>query len=161
MKILSVDPSLNAFGWAKINSTKLLSVGCIETNSKKSDTERLVYMVESLLSIISKWKPDLIVAEEPIGSRNNRAAMALSYVRGIVVTLATVKKIQLISVRPDQMKKSLTKDRFAEKELVMAKVKKRFRNFDTLTEDFTKSQKLAASDAAGVYIWYADTYLKK
>lgn len=158
-RILSLDPSLRAYGWAIIEED-ILACGCIETESFKdeltslSDNKRIDILANELKRIIETWKPELIIFENPVGSKSSRANQALAYAKAITIGAAIFSGIAYEPIRAKSVKKALTGNSDADKETILELVTKMYPSFATLTTKWSKARKLAASDAAAVYIGY-------
>jgi crossover junction endodeoxyribonuclease RuvC len=166
-KILALDPSLRAFGWAVVEVTKkgktLKGCGCIQTDTIKaslktdSDTARLATIASVLQEVILKYKPELIVFENPVGSKSSRANQALSFVKGLVISAAIFSKLPYYTIRAKTAKKGTTGETNADKGQVMETVIVEFPEFEVLTDKWSKVKKYAASDAAAVFLgWKLD-----
>lgn len=160
MKVLSLDPSLRAFGWAIIEKKSIIACGCIITENDKSkletdsDTSNLEYIASELKTVIKTYKPKEIVFENPIGSRSSRGNQALSFVKGLVVSAAIFSGIKLVSISAKATKKKITGDQHATKDLIKSDVIKNFPEFEILTKGWSKVRTYAASDAVAVFIGY-------
>ncbi len=162
MKIIALDPSLRAFGWAvveeKNNTTTLIDCGCIITESKKdsiqtnSDTVRLDEIATSLRSTIEIHKPSQLIFENPVGSKSSRANQSLSFVKGLVISAAIFSKIPYAAIKAKSVKENLTRNPDADKDTILMMVRTTYSNFDTITKGWSKVKIYAASDAVAVYM---------
>ncbi|MEC7208285.1 MAG: crossover junction endodeoxyribonuclease RuvC, partial [Pseudomonadota bacterium] len=68
MRIIGIDPGLQATGWGVIASSgtqlKAVEHGIIRTTSRQSDAERLRLIFEGLQAAINAHHPDKAVIEE-------------------------------------------------------------------------------------------------
>lgn len=161
--VLSLDPSLRAYGWAIIQDDKVLECGCIITDSIKgeiqtnSDTLRLVVIAQELHRIIEKYKAELelIVFENPVGSKSSRANQSLSYVKGITVAAATFSCIPFKTIRAKTVKKELTGESDADKQTIYEEVLIKYPEVEQLTKGWSKAKKFAATDAVAVFMGWS------
>ena len=115
LRILSHDPSLRNWGMACLyldTETKVISIdeliviqhvaprSLIKTNAK--DLSSSVALVNAIAVVSRKFKPDLHIAELPIGSKSYRAAVSYALCIGV---LGSIPSHQLITVSPDEVKK--------------------------------------------------------
>lgn len=127
MKILGIDPGLGRCGWAIItrekNKYQMIEYGCIETSSKLSDSERLVFLKQELDRIIVKFKPDVAVVEQLFFFKNQKTIIQVGQARGIILLAIAEKSITLQELTPLQVKMSLTGYGKADKSQIQKMVK--------------------------------------
>lgn len=158
MRVLCLDPSLRAFGWAIIEDGEFLSGGCIETKPIKgskvsdSDTDALFFISKTLKEILTKTKCDKIVFENSAGSKSSRANQSLAYVKGLVISICVFYGTEHETIKAKSVKKKLTLDNNATKDAVLDEVKKSFKSFDKKVGHLPKFKLYAVSDAAAVYL---------
>lgn len=82
MKILALDLSTKRSGWAFTDESHKLQYGVVAQSSKDVE-KRIAGMRDGVLTLIEKYKPDLIVAEEvrPDGY-NNHTGKVLTWLQG-------------------------------------------------------------------------------
>lgn len=86
-KLISLDTSSTKSGWAYFENAKYKESGVIDLSKYKGGSEdRLKEMCLNLLTILEKYKPDMIVIEKLNVSRNMNAVRVLSKVIGAVYT---------------------------------------------------------------------------
>jgi len=158
-KVLVLDPSLRASGWAVIDEklNKVVDCGYIKTKPlgkpvHETDVTTLDEIGTELVRLIKLYKPTQIIFENPVGSRSARSGQALALVKGLVIGISMGAKIPYEWVTAKEAKKALTKDRNAEKEDVFKVVCKSFKGFKTKTKLFNNEKRLAASDAVATYL---------
>lgn len=97
VRILSLDPSLTATGWAVLQNDVVLSVGCIKTETsgkrsrvrKSDDRMRRVSEINKVLcEVIHTNHIQYIVSELPHGSQSAVAAIALGLICGTIQGIA-------------------------------------------------------------------------
>lgn len=161
--ILSFDPSLNGYGWAVFINKKLIDCGCIKTTKKsniragESDTSRLTEIATKINELVKQYKPDLLIFEDPAGSKSSRAIQALSLVKGLTIGIAVAYSASLVSLRAKEAKLLICNDSNATKDQILEKVLVLQSNFKSLTDKFTKFETFAASDAVSI----GEAYFKK
>lgn len=112
MTILGIDPGIGRTGYAFLKQEKskvfLIECGCIETDKKYSEAERLLEIKNDLTAILSKFKPDGLCIESLFFTTNAKTAMSVGQARGVVMLLAAEHKLKIIEVTPLQVKMSAT-----------------------------------------------------
>ena len=102
--ILTLDPSLTAFGWAVMCKNKVIDSGCIKTATdgkksriRKSDSrmQRVSFICNELTDIIEKYAVRCVLSELPHGSQSAVAAIALGLVSGAVQGICDAKRLSL------------------------------------------------------------------
>ena len=156
MTYLALDPSLRAYGWAIIRDEKLIDCGCILTSpsNDEQDDIAITTLARELSNIVAEYVPDMVIFENPVGSKSSRANTALAYAKAVTLSVCTTYEFPYKLVTAKQVKKKLTKDSCGSKDSVKLEVSKKFKNFETLTKGWTEKKLFAASDAIAVYLGY-------
>jgi len=128
MIILGIDPGYDRLGFAVIEKTtgqkeRLLESGCL--SSEKTDTfaARLATLGLALEKIFQKYPLDRLVIENLFITKNQKTAMRVAEVRGLVLYLAGKKNIQVVELSPPQIKLAVTGYGSADKAQVTAMAK--------------------------------------
>ena len=78
MRIIGIDPGLQATGWGVIASDgaqlKGVSHGIIRTTTRMSDPERLILIFEGLQNVIANYHPETAIVEALTDNRNRTAS---------------------------------------------------------------------------------------
>ena len=157
-RILSLDPSLTCYGYAVIIDNVLKECGSIKTQPIKGkllsvgDTLRLDFLSKTLITLVTKYKIDEILFEEPAGSKSSRAGVALGMTKGLTIGIANGMGLSYRSMRAREIKELVTGDSTAEKDEIIKIVKQKFPNFTKLIKGYNQLQIEAAADAVGVYL---------
>ncbi|MHB0946751.1 MAG: crossover junction endodeoxyribonuclease RuvC [Sedimentisphaerales bacterium] len=120
MKIIGIDPGLQACGYAVIetagNDFKLLEAGVCRTDSKKSLDRRLVQLQQDIYSLLSKYRPDCVAVEELYSHyAHPRTAILMGHARGVILASARSAGAEVKSFAATRIKKSLTGNGRAQK----------------------------------------------
>ena len=111
-KILGLDPGTATTGWGIIeksgSNVKALKYGCINTDSKKSDAERLAIIYKQLSGIIVNEKPDQVAIEELFYFKNQKTVISVAEARGVLVVCSRNHEIPVFEYTPLQIKQALT-----------------------------------------------------
>lgn len=110
--ILGIDPGYGRLGYALItgpsHTPRLLFASCVETSSATPHAERLLTIAEALERVIEKYCPGTVAMEQLFFSTNQKTAMRVAEVRGIVLLLAARNKLPVFECTPLEVKMALT-----------------------------------------------------
>lgn len=127
MIILGIDPGLASTGWGVIDSDgnrfRLISYGCIETDSKQNHSLRLLEIYNKILAVINEFKPDQASMETLYFAKNVTSALGVSEARGVVSLCLAQNAIPLTEYSPNTIKQSVSGTATADKALVQKCVK--------------------------------------
>lgn len=127
MLILGIDPGLASTGWGVIDSDgtrfRLISYGCIETDSKQNHSLRLLEIYNKILAVINEFKPDQASMETLYFAKNVTSALGVSEARGVVSLCLAQNAIPLTEYSPNTIKQSVSGTATADKSLVKRCVK--------------------------------------
>ena len=123
IRILGIDPGTARLGYAivdfdKANNIELVDCGVIETCKSKSDAERLVEIREDLAVVLEKYKPELLSIEKLFFFKNQKTVIPVAQARGVVLEIAQSQALKIFEYTPLEMKKIITGDGMAKKDLV-------------------------------------------
>ena len=90
MLILGIDPGYDRCGIAIIEKTPknkdtVVFSECITTSSKDSIYDRFKYIGDEVTKILETYKPDALAIETLFVTKNQKTAMRVSEVRGIII----------------------------------------------------------------------------
>lgn len=166
--MLGIDPGLANTGWAviDINDAGEFLVDCgVERTSKgrialaktrcEDDMERLDVLVKGVVQAVQKHSVDIAAVEGRAGSRNARAAEAMSLSFASIMTSLYLVGVSRIVVSPQKVKKLVAdhiKGNVSPKGPIMEEVRYRLGPsvFDEKLEGFPKRSHEHIYDAAGV-----------
>ncbi|MBI5230040.1 MAG: crossover junction endodeoxyribonuclease RuvC [Candidatus Magasanikbacteria bacterium] len=111
MRVLGIDPGFGRLGVAVIDDdhghVRVLMNDCLETSSKLSFLERLLILHTEVTRSIEAYKPDCMGLEKLFFFKNQKTAMDVAHVRGMLMALAGIKKIPIKEFTPLQVKQTL------------------------------------------------------
>ncbi len=126
-RILGIDPGLANTGFGIIDffdgRYRMVSYGCISTEANMSHGLRLLTIYNRLCAIIDEFNPTEAGMETLYFSKNVSSAMGVSEARGVVALCLAQHLIELSEYTPNQIKKAVTGNTTANKELVQNYVK--------------------------------------
>ena len=127
MRVLGIDPGTIVMGYGVIESRDdditLVDYGILKTQVRSSIGERLSYLYNRLMKIISHYKPDVMAVEQPFMARNVRSAMAVSKAQAVAILAAANKGIPSYEYTPTRIKQMVTDYGASSKEQVQELVK--------------------------------------
>jgi crossover junction endodeoxyribonuclease RuvC len=128
MKILGIDPGIGRLGFAILEQTKksiqLKQFGCITTDLKTSEAQRLLEIKNDLNQIMQKWQPDLVAVESLFFTTNAKTAISVGQARGVALAIAAENNLRTVDITPLQVKMSVTGYGRAEKKQIQTMIVK-------------------------------------
>ncbi|MFC1756810.1 crossover junction endodeoxyribonuclease RuvC [Patescibacteria group bacterium] len=120
--ILGIDPGYGRLGYAVLEKTGskeiLLDYSCVVTNPKDSHGKRILAIAKEIEKVIKKHKPDVLAIEKLFFTKNQKTALAVSEVKGVVIYLATKNDLQIAEYTPLEIKSSVCGYGKADKEQI-------------------------------------------
>jgi len=127
MRILGIDPGTITMGYGVIDASgdEATMVDCSALNAPQSSTigERLNYLHQRLLEIISQYQPDVVAVEQPFMSKNVKSTLAVGMAQAIALLAAASKGIPTYEYTPTQVKQRVANYGGSSKEQVQEMVK--------------------------------------
>ncbi len=110
MKILGIDPGYERLGIAILEKNKgekrekVIYSDCFKTSAKIPFEERLLFLGKEIERVIGLYKPDGLAIETLFFQNNQKTAMKVSEVRGMILYLAKNGGLSLQEFTPLQVK---------------------------------------------------------
>ena len=130
MYILGIDQGIANMGYSILENDKLITYGCINTNSNDSLEERFFSIYSQIKILIEEFKPEILCCEKlfytspKAGNRNKSASIIYTnMITGVLTVLAGEFSIELRQFVPSKVKKAICNDGKAQKDDVIAKIK--------------------------------------
>lgn len=169
MIVLGIDPSLCNTGIAAVDlhadGERVIEASVVRTapSAKKhrvlagdDNARRVTEIARALDAAIAKHVPAALVIEMPGGSKGAKAAAALALSVGVVVTIATIRKLPLVQVQPLDVKRAMTGRKNADKDEVLLAVERRFPDLEW-PADLPQGCWEHAADAVGAVVAALDS----
>ena len=125
MRILGIDPGLARVGYGVIDiqdgCQRMLDCGIIQTDSGRSDGDRMVEIAGDLRQLIRIWRPELAAVEKFFFYRSSNTINVVQ-ARGVVVMTLARFKIPMVEFSPMQIKLAVAGFGHAEKDEVLEAV---------------------------------------
>lgn len=134
MVIMGVDPGSVITGTAILkikNKVEVLDYDVILLNSKTPQTERLKKIYDSCNLKINKYKPEHLAIETTFYGKNVQSTLKLGQASGAAIVAALNSGLKIFEYSPREIKKSVTGNGAATKQLVKCFIK----NIFTLKEE--------------------------
>ena len=108
IKILALDTSTTATGWAIFNNEHYKKSGCINLKtSNKTPKERIAMMCKSVLDLLNEENPDIVVVEKLSVERNFKTVVALCRVLDVCYVYSLMNDSNFYEMSPSEWRKLL------------------------------------------------------
>ena len=112
MRILAIDPGFERLGIAVVEKANpkelLLASDCLRTSAKDSFPERLSQLGAEIEKWLKKWQPDAVALEKLFLTNNQKTAMQVAEVRGMIIYIAASRGLPIIEKTPLEIKQTIT-----------------------------------------------------
>ncbi len=127
MKVLGIDPGYERLGVAVVEKSasakeQLLYSACVRTSPKDSFEQRLLVLGQTVQKAIIEYAPDALAIETLFLSNNQKTAMRVAEVRGMLIFLAISNGLIVEEFNPLQIKLAITGDGKSSKDQMMKMV---------------------------------------
>ena len=127
MRILGIDPGTITMGYGVIESrddeVALVDCGALTTPPRSPIGERLSYLYNELLEIISHCQPDAVAIEQPFMAKNVQSALAVGGAQAVAILAAANRGIPSYNYTPAQVKQRVANYGASSKEQIQEMVK--------------------------------------
>jgi len=127
MRVLGIDPGTITMGYGVIESrddeVALVDYGALTTPSRSPIGERLSYLYNELLEIISQCQPDAVAIEQPFMAKNAQSALAVGRAQAVAILAAANRGIPSYNYTPTQVKQRVANYGASSKEQIQEMVK--------------------------------------
>jgi len=127
MIVLGIDPGTVAMGYGVIESREdkiaLVDCGALLSPARSPIGERLSYLYNGLLEIISRLRPDEVAIERPFMAKNAQAALSIGRAQAVAILAAAQSKIPSYEYTPTQVKQRVADYGASSKEQIQEMVK--------------------------------------
>lgn len=127
MLILGIDPGLATIGFGLVmkngENYRAIGYGAITTAPKQMIEKRLDEIYDSMVEILTKYKPDCMAIEEIFFNSNTTTAIDVSMARGVILLAAYKCGVDIYEYTPLEVKSSVVGYGRAEKQQIQYMVK--------------------------------------
>lgn len=107
MTILGIDPGTTQIGYGVVsyqdNSFKAIEYGLIK-NPGRVRSDDLISTYDQIVGLIDKYQPERIAIEKLFFATNQKTAMSVSEMRGVILLACARKGMPIIELTPLQVK---------------------------------------------------------
>jgi crossover junction endodeoxyribonuclease RuvC len=112
MRIFGVDPGYERLGLAiveKSNGTEtLLYSECFQTSATLLFSERLAHIGTAVSRVVTEYKPEHLALENVYFNTNQKTAMDVAAVRGVVLYMGVTHNLEVFEYTPPQIKSAVS-----------------------------------------------------
>lgn len=130
MIILGIDPGSVITGYGVLlhenRKNKLLQCGIIRPDAKMSFSQRLLYIYDHLLELVSDVSPDEVAIESVFYGANTQSLIKLCQARGAILTALANSDLPIFEYAPREVKKAVVGRGGASKEQVQFMMQRLF-----------------------------------
>ena len=127
MRILGIDPGTVTMGYGVIESiddeVALVDCGALTSPARSPVGERLSYLYNKLLEIISSHQPDAVAIEQPFLAKNVKSALEIGRAQAIAILAAANKGATISEYTPTQIKQRVANYGASSKEQIQEMVR--------------------------------------
>ena len=138
MVFLTIDASLRSTGYAVWKDGVATLVGKIVTKKNKTtpnESDAIHLIFKDLSELLDKVKTDTIIIEDQFVGQNKGTALQLSRVRGMIQLLSAMRGIPLYIIEARKIKKIVTDNGNANKDMVCEAIEQIQRENNIVCED--------------------------
>jgi crossover junction endodeoxyribonuclease RuvC len=132
MRILAFDPGYDRLGAAVLERVEgkevLIHSECVTTDRTASIPDRLNTIGASVVRLIETFSPDAVALETLFFNQNQKTAIGVAEVRGIIMYLARHHKCSVREFGPQEIKIAVTGYGKSDKNAVIGMVKRLIQN---------------------------------
>ncbi len=126
--ILGIDPGYDRVGISVIEKVLkgkevVLHSECFQTSAKDTIYDRMLSIGKRVADLMAKYNPQSLAIETLFITKNQKTAMRVSEVRGIIIYEALRAQIPVFEYSPMQVKMSITGDGTSDKSRIQKMVK--------------------------------------
>jgi crossover junction endodeoxyribonuclease RuvC len=127
MRILGMDPGIVSMGYGIIETSgeeiTPIGYGALASKARSPIGERLRYLYNELLKIISQFQPNAAAIEQPFVARNVKSAMAVGRAQAVAILAAASSGIPVYEYTPTQVKQRVADYGASSKEQIQEMVR--------------------------------------
>lgn len=128
MRILAIDPGYGRLGIAILEKKSAKEVvifsECVETASTLPFPERLAILSRHIEDALREYRPVAMALERLYFSNNQKTAMQVAEVRGMLLHIASAHTLQVFEYTPNQVKVAVSGSGRSDKRQMMAMIPK-------------------------------------
>lgn len=122
MTIFGIDPGYDRLGWAIVQAVgsgqkvvDIVDYGCIQTRKSAKLSQRYLFAAKELEAVIKKHQPSVLAIESLFFSKNQKTALQVSEMRGVVLVTCLKSGLEIFEYAPNTIKLAVTGNGHADK----------------------------------------------
>ncbi len=124
MKIFGIDPGYDRLGLAIIEKKPgqketVIYSSCLQTSAKEDIYARFKKIGLAIEQILKEYSPDVLAIETLFITKNQKTAMRVAEVRGLIIHEAVKKDLPIREFNPMQIKMAVTGDGTSDKSRII------------------------------------------
>ncbi len=127
MRILGIDPGTITMGYGVLeggdSETTLIDCGVLTPPERSPIGERLAYLYNKLVELVSKFQPDAVAIEQPFLAKNVKSMLAIGRAQAVAMLAAANKEIPVYEYTPAQIKQRVANYGASSKEQIQEMVR--------------------------------------
>ncbi len=131
MKILGIDPGTVTTGYGVIDGSgeevALVDYGVFTAPPRSPIEERLHFLYQKIMGLISIHQPDVVAIEQPFFGKNARSALAIGRAEAVAILAAVNKGLPVHEYTPAQIKQRVANYGASSKEQIQEAVRLQLR----------------------------------
>lgn len=159
-KVLAIDPSFTATGWALVKNDKILAKGVFKLDKEKtklvtsSNVIRQQDYFAFITGLLMEHRPNLVVCEYPHGAQDAKAAWSFAVTTTAIISACLAKQVPYKFCLESQSKKCvLGHSKHTSKEEMRGRILDIYGK-NGYIEDKAKYKAEAVADALAVYTYF-------
>lgn len=125
-EVLAIDPGFGRLGYAVLtngHTQRIVRAGCIETPANHEYRDRLAGIGKRLTNLIDAHQPESMALEKIFFAKNQKTAIKIAEVRGLILYLAITKGLKVFEFTPLEVKTAVCSYGRADKTQISTMVK--------------------------------------
>ena len=119
---MAIDPGYDRMGVAIMEHETVLFSDCLGSNAALEFPERLGELGAQVKKLIAKWRPNVLATENLFFEKNQKTAMRVAEVRGMLLYIASEAGLEVREYTPMEVKVAVAGYGKADKRQVMSMV---------------------------------------
>lgn len=131
-RVIGIDPGSQVTGFGileipegivNLKKIRLIAAGVLKSQAKLAHYDRSGYLHEAMFQLTEKYQPEWCAIEKAFVGINVHSALRLGETRGALIAAVRRHHIQVAEVTPTQVKKTITGQGHATKDMVATALK--------------------------------------
>lgn len=122
MKTIAFDPGTVFTGWSVFVDGEPIANDKYRAKSGWNQSKRLGYIFTQVITLLREEQPDMIGIEEQHVGKNAKTSLITARALGIIISAAGMCDIPVYEFKPSEIKKAVTGNGAAQKEVVAEKL---------------------------------------